>query len=157
MRWKSLLVGCGLMLVAATACGVPGESGSGGGGPSTPPPSTGSPAPPSTAPLPPVDRNAVPADRVDFSALPPGFPHEVWTSGDEKTLYIRAEEGGCSRASAQVRDQTPQRVAVHVVETQTLVKGQMCTMIIRYPVVAVPLAEPLGNRKVVLTAETRPN
>jgi hypothetical protein len=41
------------------------------------------------------------------------------------------------------------------VENQSQLKGQMCTMDIRYPLVSVPLAEPLGNRTVVLISEKR--
>jgi hypothetical protein len=171
MRWKSLVVGFGLVLVAVTACGGQGESGSGGpSSPSSPPtsvPPSSPPPGPSTGPVsptqseppppPPDDRMAVPAGQVDFSALPAGFPHEVWVSRDGKTLYVRGEEGGCSRLSAEVREQSAQRVAVNLVQTRSTPKGQMCAMIIRYPVVSVPLDEPLGQRQVVVSAENRPN
>ncbi|GLY69783.1 hypothetical protein Atai01_64020 [Amycolatopsis taiwanensis] len=121
--------------------------------------------PPSAAPppggpssqTPPTDRAPVLPSQVDFGALPSDFPHEVWVSRDGKTLYIRAEEGGCGQATAEVREQTAQRVAVALVENQPQAKGQMCPMIIRYPVVQAQLAEPLGTRQVVLTMEKRPN
>lgn len=152
MRWKGLLVGSGLVLVAVMACGGPssGSSGFVAGDPS----SGGNP--PSSVPS--GDGTPVPASQVDFSALPDGFPHEVWVSGDGRVLNVRAEEGGCGRAIAQVPEQTARRVVVDLVETRSQPRGQMCAMITRYPVVTATLAEPLGQRQVVLSAqEQRPN
>jgi hypothetical protein len=99
----------------------------------------------------------VPAAQADFSALPAGYPHEVWTSADGRTLFARAEEGGCDRVHAEMREQTAQRVVVGLVKTQAPTRGQMCTMDIRYPVVSVQLDEPLGQRTVLLRSEDRRN
>lgn len=181
IRWKFLVIGLGLTLAAACGSTSGNSAGPPAGAPTgepptsqTPPPSSPSPGEPPTSqtpapggpPLslppppslpPPGDRAPVLPSQVDFSALPDGFPHEVWVSPDEKTLYIQAEEGGCDKASAEVRDQTAQRVAVALVQMHSQTKGQMCTMIIRYPVVQVQLTEPLAARQVVLTSEKRPN
>lgn len=97
----------------------------------------------------------MPAAQADFSALPPGYPHEVWASADGRTLFARGQEGGCDRVHAELREQTAQRVVVSLVKTQSPPRGQMCTMDIRYPVVSVPLDEPLGQRTVVLRSEDR--
>jgi hypothetical protein len=97
----------------------------------------------------------VPAAQTDFSALPAGYPHEVWVSADGRTLFARGQEGGCDRVHGEVREQTAQRVMVSLVKTQSPPRGQMCTMDIRYPVVSVPQDEPLGQRTVLLLSEDR--
>lgn len=97
----------------------------------------------------------MPATQADFSALPPGYPHEVWTSADGRMVFARGQEGGCDRVHAEVREQTAQRVIVSLVKTQAPTRGQMCTMDIRYPVVSAPLDEPLGQRVVLLRSEDR--
>lgn len=160
MRWKGLLIGFILVLVAGVACGHPSDGVSPGNppGPSSPPAVRPTPGPPRPfPPSPPADSKAVPAPQADFSALPAGFPHEVWVSADGRRLYVRAEEGGCGRSGAEVREETAQHVVVSLVETRSQIRGQMCTMDIRYPVVSVSLSEPLGQRIVVLRSEERGN
>jgi hypothetical protein len=44
---------------------------------------------------------------------------------------------------------------VDLLEIKSNLQGQMCTMDIRYPLVSVPLAAPLGHREVVLFSRTR--
>jgi hypothetical protein len=166
MRWKGLLIGFGLLLVAATACGqrtnalAPDQPANQPGGPSATasPPATSTPGPPPAGQLsPPAGGNALAGSQVDFSALPAGFPREVWVSGDDKTVYIRAEEGGCGRAGANLLEESAQRVVISLIETQSQLKGQMCPMIISYPVVSVPLSAPLGQRTVVLSSAQHQN
>jgi hypothetical protein len=91
----------------------------------------------------------VPAAQIDASALPMGYPHEVWTANGGTVLNIRAQEGGCGHAFGNAVEQTPQHVVVNLSETKAQT-GQMCTMDIRYPVISVPLAAPLDSRTVVL-------
>ena len=162
MRWKGLVIGLGLVVAAGTACGQRADNVSPGAQPAPAPATSSSPSvSPPPVPgrhqtFPPADAKPVAATQADFAALPEGFPHEVWVSPDGKTLYARAEEGGCGRASAELREETPQRVVVALVEDQRQLTGRMCTMYIRYPVVSVPLVQPLGDCVVVLQSEKRP-
>ena len=157
MRWKGFLAVLGLDLVAVTACGEPPHND----------PSARSEPLTSTAPVPsmpsrsgtaqaaPPGRTLVPPAQVDATQLPAGYPREVYVTADGRVLYLRAEEGGCGRAGAEVGQQTSAQVVVDLVETKSNLAGQMCTMDIRYPLVSAPLAGPLGQRKVVLVAEKR--
>ena len=162
MRWKGLLAGIGIVLVTATACGErPQNVPAAGGG--APPPASSPQAPtvpsmpnrPGSAQAAPAGSTLVPPAQLDASKLPEGYPREVYVGPDGRALYLRAEEGGCARAGAEVREQTPTRVVVALVETRPNVQGQMCTMDIRYPLVSAPLAQPLGQRKIVLVTEKR--
>ena len=156
------MCGLGLVLLAATACGERPESVQpGSGGQPTSEPSIVAPTVPATdlPPVmpggprqmqPPADTTQVPATRVDSAALPSDFPREVFVSADGKQLFIRAEEGGCGRAAAEVTAQDARQVVVTLVENKSNLAGQMCTMDIRYPVVSATLSEPLNERTVVL-------
>jgi len=157
-----MLAGIGIVLVTATACGerpntVP--AGSGGAPPTTssePAPTVPSmPARPGSAQTAPAGSTLVPPAQLDATRLSADFPREVFVTADGRSLYLRAEEGGCNQASAEVREQTAAQVVVNLVENKSNKQGQMCTMDIRYPLVSVPLTDPLGERKVVLTAEKR--
>lgn len=162
------MCGLGLVLLAATACGEQGggvQPGS-GGAPSSSEAAPTAPTIPATE-LPPVmpggprqmqppaDTTPVPASRVDSAALPSDFPREVFVSADGRQLFIRAEEGGCGRAAAEVAEQNAQQVVVDLVESRSNLAGQMCTMDIRYPVVSATLSDPLGERTVVLKSVKR--
>lgn len=153
MKWKGLLAGVGFVLVTAAACGQPAgnvQPGA-GGGQATPPASDTSTLPVKPgAQQPPQGSKALPATQLDVTKLPADYPHEVFVTADGKALYFRAEEGGCGRAAAEVAQQDAQQVVVNVTEHQSAQKGQMCTMDIRYPLISVPLADPLGSRKVIL-------
>ncbi|SDH13675.1 hypothetical protein SAMN05216553_116169 [Lentzea fradiae] len=113
-------------------------------------PSEPSEAPPGIAPgeLPPDGK---PVTKIDASNLAPDQPRTAWTQGDGKTLGVIGQEGGCGKASASVLEETAQSVKVELVETTPLTK-QMCTMDIRFPPLTVQLAEPLGERTLVLTS-----
>jgi hypothetical protein len=91
----------------------------------------------------------VPAGKIDATALPAGFPREVWTANGGTILNIRAQEGGCGHALGEAAEQTGDRVVVDLSETKAQT-GQMCTMDLRYPVISVALAAPLDQRTVVL-------
>ncbi|WP_158882972.1 hypothetical protein [Amycolatopsis anabasis] len=174
MRWKTTLVGAGLVLIAGTACANPAADSPkpaagqqpGNSAPAAPPSEEPQPAPPlPRGPGHPVDpgrpgpppaegQQPVPPGQLNTSALPEGYPHEASVSSDGKTLLIKAQEGGCGRASAEPKEQSGQQVVVNLVET-TAQTSQMCTMDIRYPTVSVQLGEPLGDRTVVLHSEQR--
>ncbi len=168
MRYMTRLVGSGLILFTVTACGQDmvtsppaGDAGAPSGSVSTPPlttgpsgPATSEPANPSNPPgrprlTVPADSTPVPAARIDGAALPEGYPREVWTANGGTILNIRAQEGGCGHALGEAAEQTAQRVVVNLSETKAQT-GQMCTMDLRYPVISVALAAPLGERTVVL-------
>lgn len=150
-----MLAGIGIVLVTATACGQRADNVAPGAAP-TPPaslsPAPGPPARPGSSQQPPAGSKVVPAAQVDSSKLPGDYPREVYVTADDKTLYFRAEEGGCGRATADVQEVTAQQIVINLGETQSTPKGQMCTMDIRYPLVSVPLSEPLGQRKVILVS-----
>lgn len=93
----------------------------------------------------------VPASQIDSSGLPKGYPVEVSTLDDGRTLRVVGKEGGCSKASAEVAGQRGDRVTVRMVETKPSDPTTICTMDIRYPPLTVELDEPLGKRLVVLT------
>lgn len=157
-----MLAGIGIVLVTVTACGERPNSASPGGG-GTAPTTSSEPAPtvpsmparPGSSQTAPAGSTLVPPAQIDATRLPQDFPREVFVTADDRSLYLRAEEGGCNQASAEVKEQTPAQVVVNLVETRSNKQGQMCTMDIRYPLVSVALAAPLGQRKVVLTSEKR--
>ncbi|QYN26576.1 hypothetical protein K1T34_48955 [Amycolatopsis sp. DSM 110486] len=144
------------------ACGGPttqtppgsgGVSGAPSGTISTSPPSASSPSasPPGDSRYDvPADSTPVPAGQVDAAALPPRFPAEAYITNGGTVLYVRAIEGGCQHALAEVTEQTAQHVVVDLSQTK-VPPGQLCTKDLRYPYLPVTLAAPLGDRTVVLT------
>jgi len=169
MRYLTQLVGAGLILVTVSACGQKpvtsqpaGDTGAPSGSVSTPATTT-APTGPVSGPLEPPPPNPpgkprltvpegstpVAPAKIDASALPEGYPREVWTSNGGTILNIRAQEGGCGHALGEATEQTAQRVVVNLSETKAQT-GQMCTMDIRFPVISVALAGPLADRTVVL-------
>ncbi|WAL67606.1 hypothetical protein ORV05_07435 [Amycolatopsis cynarae] len=154
-----MLAGTGIVLLAATACGQRPAAHVGAPPPTKAPvsssPTVAMPTRPGSPQNPPPGSTAVPGDRVDVTNLPADFPHEVYVSADGRLLYVRGQEGGCNHASAEVRSETAQQVTVDVVEAKSTVQNQMCTMEIRYPLLSVALAAPLGQRHVVLLAQKR--
>jgi hypothetical protein len=169
MRYLAKVVGTGAFLLMATACAgqdMPTSQPAGGvptaptGSVSTSPsgsPSASDPVVPQPTPNPPgkprltvpEGSTPVPPVKIDASALPAGFPREVWTSNGGTILDIRAQEGGCGHALGEAAEQTGDHVVVNLSETKAQT-GQMCTMDIRYPVISVALAAPLDQRTVVL-------
>ncbi|MEV7555876.1 hypothetical protein AB0N89_40195 [Amycolatopsis sp. NPDC089917] len=168
MRYLTNVIGLGLIVVAVSACGAQNQAaepaaGPGSGTLSTVPPSPT--APPSSAPpsvpgsqpgMPGAPRQEVPEGstkvpdkQLDGSALPADYPREVYTSNGGTILNIRGQEGGCGHATAEAAQQDGTRVTVNLTELKGQT-GQMCTMDIRHPVISVALAQPLGERTVVL-------
>ena len=142
-----MLVVAGLALGASGACG--GEpDGVGFGG--APPPSTqDTPAPQVPGgPVPPSGGRSLPAEQIDASALPESYPRLVWTQENGSVLGAYGQEGGCSVVRADLVEETSDAVHVRFVEV-TPTTGP-CTMDLRFPPLTVPLAEPLGDRTVVL-------
>jgi hypothetical protein len=149
----------------AVACGQQEEVGFGGAPPTTAPPTTTTPpttapesagtnpVPPSQIdpmnPVPPKGTQPVPAAKVDASALPEGYPRVAWTSDGGKAVgAYGVASGGCVEVRGELAEQNPQRVVLRLVEHTT--SDGPCTMEIRYVPVGVSLAEPLGDRTVVL-------
>jgi hypothetical protein len=144
-------VGFGGPPPTASGTSIPAASGPSGGNQVSP-----SPIPPSMAPLnpaPPPGTQAVPAQQVDASALPEGYPSVAWTEGDGTTVgAYGVASGGCVEVRGELAEQNAQRVVLRMVEHTTSTGA--CTMEIRYPPVTVKLAEPLGDRTVVLQRTT---
>jgi hypothetical protein len=140
MRRPAIVTSALLMLVVA--CGQQADQ--------TTPGSGSGPATLSVAP----SAGAVPATQLDASALPEGFPQEVWVQGDGKTLAVRTQEGGCGKASVEVAEQTDGQVVLTIVETQPT-DAPVCTMDIRYPIITVTLDRPVDDRTIVLRSEQR--
>jgi hypothetical protein len=156
-----MLAGIGIVLITATACGQRPESAApAAGAPSSSPSVPAAPSVPSrpgSSQTAPAGSTLVPPAQLDVSQLPGDYPREVFVTADGKSLYLRAEEGGCGRATADVRQETAHQVVINLTETESNPKGQMCTMDIRYPLISVPLTDPLGARKVVLLNEKHPS
>ncbi|EME54063.1 hypothetical protein [Amycolatopsis decaplanina] len=157
MKNAAKTLGVGLVLAATAACGAGGP-----GAPantSTPPvvttPSdlpTSLPASPPVA-KPPMSRPTVgppPSDKM----LPPSqvdaeLPAQV--SAENGGLNVHLELSGCDEATANLAEENTRRVVVKV-KIDHGKPGQMCPQVIRYAVLPVKLAEPLGSRTVVLEA-----
>ncbi|MFD6069855.1 hypothetical protein [Amycolatopsis lurida] len=148
-------LGVGLVLAATAACGAGGP-----GAPantSTPPVVTTPPDLPTSLPAsppgakPPISRPTVgppPSDKM----LPPSqvdtkLPAQV--SAENGGLNVHLELSGCDQATANLAEENAQRVVVHVTIDHGK-PGEMCPQVIRYAVLPVKLAEPLGARTVVL-------
>ncbi|EHR50505.1 hypothetical protein SacmaDRAFT_2252 [Saccharomonospora marina XMU15] len=167
MRWKQAIIGVSVAVLGAVGAGCaqqgdvqPGSGGAGnddaGRAPVELPRESGQGAGRKPVQPPASDEGRpVPPERVDGSALPRGYPVEVSVTGDGRTLRIVGQEGGCSKASAELAEQRGDRVAVTMVETKPTSKDIACTMDMRYPPLTVTLDEPLGQRMVVLTYQAR--
>lgn len=167
MRHLGAVIGAGVLLVLAAGCAQrAGSTTAGGGGLSTSatgsPPVVGSatpgepatvtmvPGPPPGAPHLPVGAVAVPGTRVDAHALPASFPRQVWTERGGKVLGLLGEEGGCFTAKAVVDQQSGTQVTVRLIQHQPGPGPHACPLFVRYKPLTVPLAAPLGERKVRL-------
>jgi hypothetical protein len=160
MRTTVKLLGTGLLLLAATACGA-GTSGAGApaasstSSPSSPVSTSPPVAPPPSQTVGRPTQGIAPGDdviaetQVDARGVPEGYPRSLFRATDGRTLILQAEEGGCRRISARVGDQTAQSGVVLVTVTAPQ-KGQMCPDYIREIRIPLALAAPLGSRTVVL-------
>lgn len=150
MRWIRTIVGAAALLLAVTACGEEttandrSEQESG-----LAPVARESPQTPEAA----VEDGPMSEELIDTSALPEGYPTEVAVSDEGHTLTIVAQEGGCTKVSAKVAEQTEEQVTVTLVESEPADENVVCTMDMRYPPLTVELDEPLGDRQLVLEHE----
>jgi hypothetical protein len=150
------MAGAGVLLALSAACGATNQTGS-APLPSELPTTESSAEPhlPGESQLPgesPAGAKLV--SKVDTSQLPEGYPKKVWTEGDGSRVGLVAQEGGCSKASVEIAEQTEQRVVLNVVESSPA-QQQMCTMDIRYPSFTVTLNAPLADRPVTLVYQKR--
>jgi hypothetical protein len=144
------ILGAGVLLALSTACGATAHPGSGPKlpeAPSTEPSSE--PQVPGESPA-----GAKLVTHLDASKLPEGYPRKVWTEGNGSKIGLVAQEGGCSKASVEIAEQSDQQVVLNLVESSPAAQ-QMCTMDIRYPSFTVTLNAPLAERPVVLTYQQR--
>lgn len=180
MNWKQIFVAGSVVLLAGTACGSqdadPADGTPRGDGDQIsapgdtvtplPMPSAEDPVPapqPPSAPGEPVQLpdgaqpgELLPGARIDGGALPQAYPQSVATSEDGRKLLIVAQEGGCGEASAELAEQSDERVVVTLVETEPPEEKDIaCTLDIRFETVSVTLDEPLGERTVMLKYEHR--
>jgi hypothetical protein len=143
-------------VLLAAGCGGPGEEPplpeSSTMPTDAPPGSSGTrPVPATPDPLvaaPPAGTTAVPAARVDTSALPAGLAPLVWTR-DDRTIGAYGRGGGCTDARLEIVEQGPERVVLRVVQFST--GPGPCTRELIYPPLEAALDAPLGERPVVLT------
>ncbi|MBE9373076.1 hypothetical protein IQ251_01310 [Saccharopolyspora sp. HNM0983] len=135
-------MGAGALLLALAACAQQPSEGIGFGGQ---PPAPQGPV----QPKPEQERAPVSGAAVDASALPEGYPRQVWTQDGESVVVATGQEGGCSHVRAELVEQTDARVTLALIE-ETPEPPKMCTMDLRYPPVAVRLDAPLDQRQVVL-------
>ncbi|NYH76779.1 hypothetical protein FHR84_000093 [Actinopolyspora biskrensis] len=154
MRRLKTLLGAGMVLFALTACAEEQPDVGFGGQPPSAAEDDRSGEEQSTdgniKPVPKEKRTRVPAEQVDASQLPDGYPKEVWTQREGAVLVATGQEGGCGSVHARVTEQTPERIGLELVE-ETPKDAGPCTMDLRYPPVTAPLDEELGSRQVVLT------
>lgn len=73
----------------------------------------------------------------------------MWTQDGGTVVVATGEEGGCSRARAEVAEQNDKQVKLVLVEETPEPPG-MCTMDLRYPSVAARLDAPLDQRQVIV-------
>ncbi|WP_298177771.1 hypothetical protein [Saccharomonospora sp.] len=146
MRWIRAIVGTAALLLAVTACG---EQTATNERPEQDPGVAPAAQELSRAP----QDGPVPEEKIDASALPEGYPIDAMASDEGRTLTIVAQEGGCTKVSATLAEQTEERVTVTLVEAKPADENTMCTMDVRYPPLTVELDEPLGDRELVLEHE----
>jgi len=154
-----MVVAAGLVLLAGTACANPDTESPQPAAEQQPAPAPGAPQEPAPggearAPGDAPGELLIPEAKIDSVALPQSYPRTAATVERTNQLAVRAQEGGCGKASAEIVEQAAQRVVLKLVETTPRNK-MACTMDIRYPTVKVDLAEPLGERQLVLQHEQR--
>ncbi|MCE7009639.1 hypothetical protein LWC34_43555 [Kibdelosporangium philippinense] len=137
-----------MLLALSAACGAQTQTGS------APPPSElpSESSPTSEPELPAPGAKLV--TKLDAAKLPEGYPRKVWTEGDGSRIGVTAQEGGCTRASVEIGEQSAEKVVLTMVETSPSTE-QMCTMDIRYPTFTVNLNAPLAERPVILDYQQR--
>lgn len=169
MHHSKLIVPATLAVAVLAGCGNDAEPGSGpkesvSRSPDAPvstalPTTTSGPvsgdtsdSPGSKAPNPatPPKGRPVPKSQLDASGLPKQFPKQAATT--DKTVTVTAmEPDACTKSTAKVLKQTNTQVSVQIAQSKP--QDRICAQIVRYPKLTVHLAQPLGNRKLVLTAK----
>ncbi|MGH3757968.1 hypothetical protein [Actinophytocola sp.] len=126
--------------------------------PPGPPPSAPVSVSPS-GPVVPEGVTQVPADQVDASALPAYYEHrgQVWVFDDGYSLQMfAAASSGCSDAEAVVVDQSDSDIRIMLRPLPQPPGGRpgggACTAVMTPRPVTVALAEPLGDRKILLAS-----
>lgn len=160
MRCEHVIAGSAALLVVLAGCAAEDIRPTAGAGPSALPASSALAIPspthePGGSATKPDAAHEVPKRQMDTSALPEGYPRKAKRNEAGDGLLITAQEGGCGKASAELVKQTSSEVVVLLVHTVPKDDTTLCTMDIRYPEVPVKLAEPLGERMLVLKAEER--
>lgn len=112
------------------------------------------PGPPPGAPALPGGAEPVAGTHVDAHALPAGFPRQVWTEKDGTVLGFLGEVGGCFTSRAVVDQQTATQVTIRLIQQAPGTGERACPMFVRYKVMSVTLAQPLGQRDVQLLLST---
>lgn len=95
---------------------------------------------------PPPSDTMLPPSQVDAE-----LPAQVSADKGGAILNVHIELSGCDEAAANLAEQNAQRVVIKV-KIDHGKPGQMCPQVIRYAVLPVQLAEPIGPRAVVLEA-----
>ncbi|MFB9902608.1 hypothetical protein [Allokutzneria oryzae] len=155
MRRIATVVGTGALLLTMAACGS--EVGF-GGQPSNNPPASSAPGQPTSEPniaipKPPEGGTAIQDKQLDPASQDmDGYKRLVWTKDNGSTVGTYGREGGCSKVSGEVVEQTDKTVKLLLTERHPD-KTQACTMDMRYPPVELKLAKPLGER--VVSVEQR--
>jgi hypothetical protein len=105
----------------------------------------------------PAGATVVSGARVNASALPSGFPREVWTTGNGATLNVYGEQGGCDTVSAKAVSQTDSQVTVRLTQVQQkpTAHHSVCPLYRMLKPLAMPLSAPLGSRAVVLQLQVQ--
>ncbi|GAA3851880.1 hypothetical protein GCM10022243_16970 [Saccharothrix violaceirubra] len=152
MRSLGTAIGAGALLVALAGCATSQPSVEPAAGPALtterPSPTPAPDQPTFDSPVPEGGKEVPPA-KVDAALLPEQLPRTVWTEGDGSVLGVIGQEGGCSKASVEVAEQTSTKVKLVLVETVPK-EEKMCTMDIRFPPLTAKIDAPLGDRQVVL-------
>ncbi|HEX2299813.1 MAG TPA: hypothetical protein VHH34_15080 [Pseudonocardiaceae bacterium] len=156
---RTAITGLVLVGVLAGCAGQSGQVGFGGSPPAPPEGSASSTVPPQAGgvrpawPGSPVGGSAVPAAQLDSAALPEGYPRQVWTEDEGRTVGATGQEGGCTQVHSELREQTSEHIRMAFVEVTT--SPGPCTMDLRYRPLTVRLDAPLAERTVVLERQTR--
>jgi hypothetical protein len=102
----------------------------------------------------PAGATPVSGQRVDAASLPASEPRLVWMTGDGSTLGLYGEQASCLATDARVTGQTATQVTITLIEQQT--SGKPCRSDLRYQPLAVTLAQPLGDRSILLLRAIEP-
>ena len=109
--------------------------------------------PTNIAPVGPGEPVQVGPAQIDASSIPGGYPNRITVDLEGTTLVLTGTQGSCSRATAELQGEDATTVSVQLVITRT--SDGVCTAIAELVPLTVRLAQPLGDRTVVLTQVRR--